>query len=124
MAQETNFDRGEAIHLVNDHNTFSQRDTGITNPYADAYIKVTEGGEIEVYAGNGTGIFMNPHSRSITFMADSLRFITRDEDGIRWNDKLFNDQATIYTEPFLVPYETDNSPSPYKNMEQFLDDNK
>jgi hypothetical protein len=122
MASETEFTRTQAIHKLVAEDTFGLDDTGITNPYSDAYVKLSRGGEVEIYAGNGTGIVLNPNSRSITFMGDCIKFITNDEDGLRWNEMSFNSQATEFTEPSLVPFEQDTRPSIFRDLDDYFED--
>jgi hypothetical protein len=124
MTRDTGFSRTEMINKMSREDTFHVDDVGITSPYSDSYIRVKKDGIIEIYAGNGTGIFLNPSSRSITFMADCVKFITNNEDGLRWNDMSFNSQATDYTEPSLVPFDQETRPTIYKDLDDYYEDDK
>lgn len=122
MAKESKFIRSDTVGRLSSQDTFSANDVGLTNPYNDNFIKLGENGIIEIYAGNGTGIILNPNARSITFTADSIKFMTNKEDGMRWNDMSFNSQATSYTEPPLIPYEQETRPNAFRDLDDYLED--
>lgn len=81
---------------------FSTREVGLNHPDNHSFIRVTDSGEIEIFGGPGIGIVINPGTRSISFFADSVKFYTKEEDGIRWNNKSFNPASDKYNEPALV----------------------
>jgi len=81
---------------------FKGREVGLNHPDLPSFIKLTSNGDIEIVAGDGLSIILNPHSRSITFVADHVKFMTKHEDGLRWNRLSFNERATNFNEPTLV----------------------
>lgn len=81
---------------------FSNREVGLTHPDNSAFMRVADSGEIEIFAAPGIGVVINPHTRSISFFADSIKFYSREDDGLRWNGLSFNPAADSYTEPTFV----------------------
>lgn len=81
---------------------FSNREVGLNHPDNHAFIRITDSGEIEIFGGPGIGLVINPGTRSITFFADSVKFYTKEEDGMRWNSYSFNPASDKYNEPALV----------------------
>jgi hypothetical protein len=81
---------------------FSHREVGLTHPDNKGFMRIADGGEIEIFAAPGIGIVINPNTRSISFFADSIKFFCRDDDGLRWNDKSFNPASDVYNEPALL----------------------
>jgi len=122
MSKESDFRRSELASKISQQDRYGMSDTGVTNPHTDAYIKLSVNGEVEIYAGNGTGIILNPDSRSITLMGDSIKFITNDEDGMRWNGMSFNSQATEYSEPALLPFEQGTRPNVFRDLNDYFED--
>ena len=120
MAKETSFYRSDLTAMLGMEDNYNPSEPGVTHPHNDAYIKLCNDGTIEIYAGNSTGIFLNPNTRSITFMGDCVKFITNNEDGIRWNDMAFNDQASVFTEPALVPVEKSKGTGNYRGAMEYL----
>jgi len=93
----------ENIQDINSKLThFAEREVGITHPDVTGFIRIRNNGDIEIVAGEGLAIVLNPHSNSITFVADHIKFMTKHEGGLRWNDLSFNDRATNFSEPTLV----------------------
>ena len=120
MAQNDNFQRSEIVRKLSAENRFQLNEVGMNHSKTDSYIRLGDDGVIEIYAGEGTGIFMNPNTKTITFVADKVNFVTNKEDGIRWNDQQFNSQATIFTEPALVPSDSDLENSEYRDLFNYI----
>lgn len=120
MAKNENFNRSEIIKHLSLEDTFNLSEVGLTHPDNDAYVKLCNDGSVEIYAGKDTGIFMNPNTKTITFMADKVKFVTNKEDGICWNDKEFNSQATSFTEPALVPVEAKPENGTYRHFANYI----
>ena len=81
---------------------FSNREVGITHPDNTGFMRISDSGEIEIFAAPGVGLIINPNTRSISFFADSIKFYSREDDGLRWNEKSFNPAADVYNEPALL----------------------
>lgn len=81
---------------------FSHREVGLTHPDNNAFLRITDNGSIEVFAAPGIGLIINPNTRSISFYADSIKFFSKEDDGLRWNEKSFNPAADVYNEPSLI----------------------
>lgn len=94
-------------NIVNAQDTFAHNEVGLTNPNTPAFIKLLDNGDIEFIVQDGVGIIMDSSSQTITFMAQAIRFLTTDNNGLVWNRAAFNDQATTYSESSLIPL-TDN----------------
>jgi hypothetical protein len=83
-------------------NEFSDREVGITHPDNSSFIRVSDGGAIEIFACPGVGIVVNPNTRSVSIFADSIKFYSKEDDGLRWNSMSFNPASDVYNEPSLV----------------------
>jgi hypothetical protein len=122
MAKETTFYRSDLVNMMSHEDNYNPSEVGITHPLNDSYIKICNDGTIEIYAGNSTGIFLNPNNQTITFMGDCVKFITNKEDGIRWNNMALNSQASSFTEPALIPVKSENIPSSFRNIMNFIEE--
>lgn len=107
--------------IVDQQEKFGLREVGITHPDGPAYIKLADNGDIHIVGTEGLAVIMHPQNKSITFVADSVRFLTKEEDGLRWNKLSFNSQATKYTEPAFVSYEEDDYQNLYRGLDDFLE---
>lgn len=94
---------------------FSTREVGLTHPDNHGFIRISDSGEIEIFAAPGVGIILNPSTRSIAFFADSIKFFTKEDDGLRWNHMSFNPSGDTYNEPALVKTnDFSNNPAYYR----------
>lgn len=106
---------------VQNDSQFGRREVGITHPDTDGYLRIKDSGVVEIYAGEGLAIVMNPKTGSITFFADTIRFMTSDKNGLKWNKVAFNDKAVRYSEPtFISINETHNKNAIYHGVDYFL----
>jgi hypothetical protein len=80
---------------------FSDREVGLTHPDLSSFVRLTDDGDIEIFAAPGIGIIISAKAKSISFFADSVKMFTK-EDGLRWNSFNFNYSASTYVEPTLV----------------------
>lgn len=110
------------VHTAYSRDIFSEREVGINHPDNGAFVKISDNGMIEIIAGEGLGIVIDPHSRSINLFGDSVKFHTRDNDGLRWNRLSFNHRSTKYVEPTFVEQKTDDIVSIYDGIDNILDD--
>lgn len=107
---------------------FSTREVGLNHPDTKGFIRINDAGEIEIFAAPGVGIVISPSTRAISFFADSIKFYSKEDDGLKWNNMSFNPSSDVYNEPALVrTNDFYNNPAFYKvnhylnNLEQ-LDD--
>lgn len=84
---------------------FSDREVGLTHPDLSSFIRLTDDGDIEIFAAPGVGIIISSRAKSISMFGDSIKMFTK-EDGLRWNNYNFNYSASTYIEPTLVKLNT------------------
>src|SRR5690606_38469318 len=87
------------IHQARNRDTFSPREVGMYHPDLFSFIKLNDMGQIEIFATSGLGIVLDPHTRSCNIHADTVKFFTKEIDGLRWNDVSFNSKAVDFREP-------------------------
>ncbi len=87
---------------VRDGERFNLRELGLNHPDNKSFIKIADNGDVEISAGPGISIILHPHNRSITFVADSIKMLVRDHDGVKINDLILNTDATNYSEPTFL----------------------
>lgn len=106
---------------------FSDREVGLTHPDLSSFIRLTDQGDIEVFAAAGVGMIISGKSKSISLFADSIRFFCK-EDGLRWNNYNFNYSASSYFEPTFVKidyskiHSAQNEASYYLNKLRLLEE--
>lgn len=81
---------------------YGAREVGLTHPDVPGFVRLRDNGDIEIVAGEGVSILMNARNRSITFVAENIKFLTKTEDGLRWNKMAFNEAASSADEPTFV----------------------
>lgn len=119
MPESEKFDR--PIKFVQGQDTYRPNEVGVTHPANPAFIRLKDNGDIEISACEGCTIIMHPAKRSITFVADSIKFLTRSGmQGLTWNGQAFNENADTFNEPMMVPLGDDDAYSPYKGVEHFM----
>lgn len=96
------------FNIARSRDLFGVREVGITHPDNNAYVKISDNGSIEIMGGTNFGIILDAKSRSINFYADTVNFHTKESGGLNWNRLSFNNRATKYTEPPLLPTLTDS----------------
>lgn len=114
----TQFER--PFDAIDKRDNFGPTEVGLTHPELPSFIKLSDTGAIEIFPKEGFGIILDPGSGSINFFADSVRFFTKANDGIRWNELSFNPKATNYTEPALVSYENEDTLSIFRGVDELL----
>lgn len=110
------------IQFVQEEDRFRPNEVGITHPENSSFFRIKDNGDIELVAGDGLAIILHPNKRSVTIVADSIKFMTREHGGLRWNGQLFNEMADTFNEPTFVPASDEDSYGLYKGVEQFLYD--
>jgi hypothetical protein len=100
--------------------TFSHREVGLNHPDNPSFIRLTDSGDIEIFAAPGVGMVINGSTRTISLFADNIKFHTK-EDGLKWNAMEFNHSATLFSEPaFVGANETSYNPA-FLNMDYYID---
>lgn len=82
--------------------TFSTREVGLTHPDTSSFIRLSDKGDIEIFAGQEIGIIISPSSGSISLFADVVKIFTKEDNGLRWNNMSLNYASDQYNEPALV----------------------
>lgn len=105
---------------INKRKTFSSREVGLTHPDNPGFVRLTDSGDIEIFAAPGVGIVISASTRTVSIFADSIKIHSK-EDGFKWNSKEFNSSATVFTEPaFIAPNSRDFNPG-FKNADYYID---
>lgn len=100
-------------------NEFSKREVGLNHPDTNSFLRLTDEGDIEIFAAPGIGIIISAVGRSISLFADNIRIFSK-EDGLKWNNYHFNFSATDYSEPTLLKIDYQSIHSPQNNAEHYL----
>ena len=106
--------------VIGKQNRFKPNEVGLTHPGTSAYIKLADNGDLHIMANPNFGIVMSSARQSITFIGDTIKFITNEHEGLRWNELAFNSKATKYSEPTFVIPKKPNS-TIYDDIDQFLE---
>lgn len=105
---------------VSKRSTFSKREVGLTHPDTSSFIKLTDRGDIEIFAGEELGIIISPSSGSISIFADVLKIYSKEDDGVRWNNMSLNYASDEYSEPALVKTNKKNINSGFNYADYYL----
>lgn len=100
---------------------FSPTEVGLSHQHRDAYVRLNDDGDVEICAAPGLAVILHPQNKSITMVADSIKFITA-KNGLRWNNLAFNDQAFKFQEPTFVVFDHSEVRSIYTGLEEFWED--
>lgn len=88
--------------LIN-QDSFGGREVGVTHPDTAAHIRLLDNGDIQLIASDGLGMVFHVANKSITIIANQVKFITSDTQGLRWNNIWFNNKAIVFNEPAYHP---------------------
>ena len=89
---------------INKANKFGLREVGINHPDTTSFIKLSDNGDISIMAQDGLGIIISYAQNCIFLVGDNVKFLTKEDEGLRWNGLAFNPKATTYSEPaFIFP---------------------
>lgn len=105
---------------LNKRNSFSQREVGLNHPDNQGFIRLTDSGDIEIFAAPGVGIVINGSTKTISFFAENIKFYSK-EDGLKWNSMEFNHSATTYAEPAFVQSDEKSYNPAFLNIDYYLD---
>lgn len=107
--------------LLLQKNRFTSTEVGLTHQTTPSYIRLCDNGDIEIMADEGIGIVLHAANRSVTIIADTIKFMTKD-DGLKWNDKHFNPNASEWTEPALLKKEVDEMLGVFDGIDDYIGD--
>lgn len=100
-------------------NKFDLNDVGITHPNNDAFIKIDKTGRIYIMSQPNLGIVIDPSKQTIGFVGDSVKVVTKEDEGFKWNNLSFNPKATNYSEPTFT-YSKNVINHIYDDVDRFL----
>lgn len=90
--------------IIRKQNKFNNREVGLTHPDNNSFIKVSDNGDISIMSQDGLGIIISYAQNCIFLVGDNVKFLTKEDEGLRWNGLAFNPKATTYSEPaFIFP---------------------
>lgn len=107
---------------ITEQDTYQSKEVGLVHPNVSSYIKLNDKGDIEITVDDGLAIVLHKKSRSITFVCDTLKILTKDGDSIRWNNSNLNSRATDFTQPALIPLVVRDTPTHFNGSEDYLSD--
>lgn len=100
--------------------TFSNREVGLNHPDNPNFLRLTDSGDIEIFAAPGVGIVINGSTRTISLFADNIKFHTK-EDGLKWNSMEFNHSASVFSEPAFVSANESSYNPAFLNMDYYIE---
>lgn len=106
--------------MVNEQNKFGPREVGITHPDNQAYFKIADNGDMYLMCRDGLGAIFSVAQNTLFFVADNVKFLTKEDEGLRWNNLAFNSKAVTYSEPAFIYPKKQNS-GIYEGVLDFLD---
>lgn len=106
--------------LINKNNKFSNREVGITHPDNSSFIKIADNGDIQIMAQDGLGIIISASQHCIFLVADNIKLLTKEDEGLRWNNVAFNPKAVKYSEPAFI-YPKNQTSGLYDGISDFVD---
>lgn len=108
--------------FVQDQDYFGDREVGLNHPDVKSFVRLKDNGDVEIMANEGLGIVLRPAKNSILLYADHVQIMTKEQDGLKWNDLSFNSKATAYNEPTFIKQIATDFHNTYKGVEHFLFD--
>lgn len=108
--------------FVQEQDRFGANEVGLNHPNNQSFLRIRNNGDIEIVAGERCSIIMSPSTSTIAFVADNIKFLTKENGGLRWNNLLFNQAADSFNEPSFVPAADHETFGLYKGVEQFIYD--
>jgi hypothetical protein len=106
--------------VVKEQDTYGPREVGLTHPDVDGFVRISDAGDIELIATPGVGIIIHPQNRSITIMADHIKFVTKEHDGMIWNSLSFNPRSFNYAEPTFLRFTAEDKHGLYDGSDYYL----
>ncbi len=112
------FERPSAI--LGKENKFSKREVGLTHPDQPAYMRIADNGDIHIMANDNVGIIISAAQNTIILVADNVKFLTKEDEGLRWNNLAFNAAAVKYSEPAFI-YPKNQTAGIYDGISDYID---
>lgn len=112
------------LKAIDSQDRFSQREIGLKHPdMPNLFVRLRDNGDLEIVAGEGLAILMSPSKSCITFVADHVNFLTKSDEGLRWNHVSFNSRAVSYHEPTFISKSDDTlgAYDTYEGIDMFID---
>ncbi len=106
--------------LINQGNRFSKREVGLTHPDKPAHLKMLDNGDIHLMVNESLGIIMSSAQNAIILVADNVKFLTKEDEGLRWNKLAFNPKAVKFNEPAFI-YPKNQTAGIYDGVSDFLE---
>lgn len=106
--------------LLSKQAKFSGREVGITHPDVFSFIKIADNGDIQIMAQDGLGIIISTAQHCIFLVADNIKLLTKEDEGLKWNKLAFNPKAVKYSEPAFI-YPKNQTSGLYENINNFID---
>lgn len=88
--------------ILRQQDTFGHNEPGLTHPVQNTHIRLRDNGDMELIVGDAVAMVMSNTRRSITFVADNIKFMTKEQNGLRWNDLGFNPKASKFEQPTFL----------------------
>jgi hypothetical protein len=98
---------------------FGTREVGLTHPDLFSYIRLADNGDIHIMVEEGVGIIISQAQRSVILVGDQVKILSRQNEGLKWNDLAFNSKATKFSEPAFLHIK--QSRSLYEGVEEYVD---
>lgn len=112
-------DFSRPTEMIQKQNKYGLREVGLTHPDNDSFIKVSDNGDIHIMAADGLGIIISVAQHCIFLVGDNVKFLTKEDEGVRFNDLALNYKATTYSEPALI-YPKKQTAGIYDGMSDFM----
>ncbi len=107
------------IDNLTTQDTYGDQEIGMIHPQMASFIRLNDAGDIEIVVSDSLAIVLHKATNSITFVADTIKFLTKDGDSIRWNNSNLNSRATDFTQPALIPLQVDQMASLYDGSDEY-----
>lgn len=112
------------IQTLIEQDKFQNREVGITHPDLSSFIRLNDAGDVEIVVDDRLAMIFHHSTGTLTIVADQVRFLTKEGEGIRWNNNVFNQKATDFTQPALIPLPVDENASLYAGTEDYFPEDK
>jgi hypothetical protein len=106
--------------IISQQNTFAANEPGLTHPMQSSHVRLRDNGDIEIVAGDTISMVMSLSSRTITFTADAVKFLTKDQQGLRWNNLAFNPKASTFSQPTFLALTDDHIVDLYQGASAYV----
>jgi len=104
---------------INATNKYSQTEVGLTHPNNAGFFKIADNGDIYIMASGDLGIIISLSQNCIFLVGDTVKFLTKEDEGLRLNNLAFNTKATSFNEPTFI-YPKNKNEGLYSGISQFF----